>query len=160
MPTARATAFRAGVTWGQIVLLVSVGIDTPHTGWAEDGWLSQRQARRLIKTVARRENRFFQPGVGYDGRTGMTFDGQNIDFKTGRPVATRNWSASSKECLHLAILVKAVAGDKTARVMVAPGADLPSALSRNAWFAFSVLALGHIGRPGPLGLPVLAKLTQ
>ena len=39
--------------------------------------------------VARRENRFYQPGVGVDARTGLTYDGVNIDFRTGQMVSQR-----------------------------------------------------------------------
>lgn len=75
--------------------------------------------------LARRENRFYQPGVGLDARTGMTFDGLNIDFRSGKPVETRNWSAPSKESLHVAMLVKAVAGDRTARTLMSPDPRRP-----------------------------------
>jgi hypothetical protein len=87
--------------------------------------LSPRQARSWMEKVARRENGFYQSGVGYDRQTGMTFDGLNIDFKTGKPVYTRNWSAPSKECLHVALLVKAVQGDRTAQLMMSPDPGHP-----------------------------------
>ena len=120
-----STAFRSGLSLGLIFLLGSFVAVMPSTGWAQQRWLSKRQARHLIKTVARRENRFYQPGVGFDGRTGMTFDGQNISFKTGQLVKTRNWSAPSKESLHVALLVKAVSGDKIARTLMAPHPRMP-----------------------------------
>jgi len=78
-----------------------------------------------MRRLARRESRFYQPGVGLDGRTGMTFDGVNIDFRTGKPLETRNWSAPSKESLHVAMLVKAVAGDRTARTLMSPNPRRP-----------------------------------
>jgi hypothetical protein len=94
--------------------------------------LSAKQTRRFMDKVARKENRFYQPGVGFDGRTGMTFDGQNIDFKTGKPVFTRSWSAPSKESLHVALLVKALAGDRTAQIMISPDPKHPAEARQRA----------------------------
>jgi hypothetical protein len=87
--------------------------------------LTAREARRYISKVARRENPFYQPGVGYDGRTGVTFDGVNIDFETGKPISVRNWSAPSKESVHVALLVKALSGDRTAELMLSPDPSQP-----------------------------------
>jgi len=88
--------------------------------------LSAKQTRRFMDKVARRENRFYQPGVGFDRQTGMTFDGQNIDFKTGKPVYTPFLEPlPSKESLHVALLVKALAGDHTAQLMISPDPQPP-----------------------------------
>lgn len=104
----------------------------PHRGQPAPEVLSQRQARRWMEQVARRENRFYQPGVGFDRKSGMTFDGVNIDFRTGKPVFTRNWSAPSKECLHVALLVKAVQGDRTAELMISPDPNRPELAKQRA----------------------------
>jgi len=85
-----------------------------------------------MQKVARRESRFYQPGVGYDGRTGLTFDGVNIDFQTGKPVRVRNWSAPSKESVHIALLVKALAGDRTAALMMSPDPRDPASARARA----------------------------
>jgi hypothetical protein len=98
--------------------------------------LTERRAVRFMRRLARRENPFYQPGVGLDARTGMTFDGVNIDFRTGKPVETRNWSAPSKESLHVAMLVKAVAGDRTAQTLFSPSARRPG---RGATQALAIL---------------------
>ncbi len=78
-------------------------------------------ARRFIRRVVARERRFYQPGVAYDGETGLTFDGHPIDRRTGElSGAPRNWSAASKESLHIILLAKAIAGDPMARALVTP----------------------------------------
>jgi hypothetical protein len=79
------------------------------------------EAQRFIRRVALREQRFYQPGVSYDRETGLTFDGHPIDRRTGELTGTpRNWSAASKESLHIILLAKAIAGDETARALITP----------------------------------------
>lgn len=83
--------------------------------------LSSQQASRFMQQVARREAHAQRPGVMFDGETGLTFDGHAIDFHTGQLVGgPRNWSAPSKESLDITLLVKAVQGDKVARLAVSP----------------------------------------
>jgi len=83
--------------------------------------LSTKQAVRFMDEVARRESRFHEPGVGYDRETGLTHDGHNIDFETGELAGgPRNWSAASKESLHVTLLVKALESDRTAQLVVSP----------------------------------------
>ena len=78
-------------------------------------------SRRFMKEVVDRERRFYQPGVAYDADTGLTFDGHAIDRTSGQLVGKpRNWSAASKESLHIVMLVKAIAGDPTARALITP----------------------------------------
>jgi len=80
----------------------------------------------------RRERRFYQPGVSYDAETGLTFDGHPIDRATGELAgAPRNWSAASKESLHIILLAKAISGDPVARGLVTPDpADPKKAVDR------------------------------
>lgn len=88
---------------------------------------SRGEARRFLREVVARERRFYQPGVSYDGETGLTFDGHPIDRLSGRlRGAPRNWSAASKESLHIILLAKALAGDPMARALVTPDPDDPS----------------------------------
>lgn len=89
---------------------------------------SHAEARRFMKNVVARERRFYQPGVSYDATTGLTFDGHSIDQRTGELVGKpRNWSAASKESLHIILLAKAVAGDPTAQALITPDPDHPEA---------------------------------
>jgi len=88
---------------------------------------SRSEARRFLREVIARERRFYQPGVSYDAETGLTFDGHPVDRLSGQlRGAPRNWSAASKESLHIILLVKAVAGDPTARALVTPDPADPS----------------------------------
>ena len=85
--------------------------------------LTARESERFMTKVAKREARFFRDGVGYDHATGLTYDGHNIDFHTGELVGgPRNASASSKESLHINVLIKALEGDRTARLLLSPDA--------------------------------------
>jgi hypothetical protein len=51
----------------------------------------------------------------------LTYDGYQLDEKTGKPLEPRAWSAPSKECLDLAICIKAVKGDPKAALVVGKG---------------------------------------
>jgi hypothetical protein len=52
--------------------------------------------------------------------SGLTYDGWNLNPKTGLPVSARNFSAASKECLDLAVCVKALYGDPIISKVVSP----------------------------------------
>ena len=82
--------------------------------------LSKAKAAQFVKQVARRESRFYKPGVGFDGDTGMTYDGHEVDHASGQlRGGARTFSASSKESLHLILLTKALEGDSTAQTLIA-----------------------------------------
>lgn|GEM_PF-2735755 len=89
-------------------------------------------ARRFLDEVIRWEARFNQPGIGYHAATGMTFDGHDIDFDTGElRGGPRNWSAASKESLHVGLLALAVLGrDPRAQIFMSP--DNPSQAAQTA----------------------------
>jgi len=57
----------------------------------------------------------------HDPRTGLVYDGLNLDPQTGQAQAVRNWSAPSKECLDLGLLVKALTGDPKAAAVAGGG---------------------------------------
>ena len=57
----------------------------------------------------------------HDPRTGMVYDGLNLDAKTGQVAGVRNWSAPSKECLDVGLCIKALAGDEKAVQVVGRG---------------------------------------
>lgn len=83
--------------------------------------MTLRQANLFMDNVARRESHAQAPGVMHDHETGLTFDGHAIDFATGQLVGgPRNWSAPSKESLDITLLVKAVQGDRVARLALSP----------------------------------------
>jgi len=51
-------------------------------------------------------------------KTGLTYDGINLDIKTGKPLQIRDWSAPSKECLDMGICIKALSGDPRAALVM------------------------------------------
>lgn len=77
------------------------------------------------------EGHFAQPGVGYNGANGMTYDGTLLNQFTGLAVANaagrHNFSAASKESLHVMVLAQALSGNSDAATFVAP--DAPSTAS-------------------------------
>lgn len=70
------------------------------------------------------EARFAQPGIGYNAANGLTYDGTLLDPLTGLAPASgagrHNFSAASKEALHVMVLARAVAGSADAARFVAP----------------------------------------
>ncbi|MEW6280723.1 MAG: hypothetical protein AB1758_19005, partial [Candidatus Eremiobacterota bacterium] len=56
-----------------------------------------------------------------DPDSGLTFDGLDLDALDGHPTDVRFWSAPSKECLDLGVLVKALGGHPDAARVVSPG---------------------------------------
>ena len=54
-------------------------------------------------------------------RSGLTYDGLQLDGRTGKSISPRAWSAPSKECLDLAVCIKSLAGNEKAALVVAKG---------------------------------------
>lgn len=65
------------------------------------------------------EARYFE--VCHDPRSGWVYDGVNLQAQTGQVESVRNWSAPSKECLDLGLLIKALRGDRKAIAVVGGG---------------------------------------
>jgi len=76
------------------------------------------KAEKFENEYLKQEGRFF--AISRDTVTGLTYDGYNLETKTGKPEKVRNFSAPSKECLDIAILIKAVSGNKKASLVVSP----------------------------------------
>jgi len=58
----------------------------------------------------------------------MSFDGHPTDFRSGQlRGGPRNWSAASKESLHLILLAKTLQGDRTAEKLLTPDPKHPEA---------------------------------
>lgn len=55
-----------------------------------------------------------------DPKSGLTFDGVDLDPTTGKASNVRAFSAASKECLDLGLCVKALYGDPTIAKVVSP----------------------------------------
>lgn len=76
--------------------------------------------RKQIEERLDKEAHFHQPGIAYDEKTGLTFDGHLIDFHTGHlRGGSRKHSAASKESLHLNILGLVVTGNPYAERFIA-----------------------------------------
>ena len=68
--------------------------------------------------------------VSHDPKTGLVYDGVNLKRETGQVEALRDWSAPSKECLDLAVLIKGLNGDPKAALVIAKG-DVQLAQARS-----------------------------
>ncbi|PIQ86363.1 MAG: hypothetical protein COV74_05045 [Candidatus Omnitrophica bacterium CG11_big_fil_rev_8_21_14_0_20_45_26] len=67
------------------------------------------------------DGKFHQAGVAYNEKSGITYDGYMFDIETGQLVGgPHNWSAASKESLHVAILAMAISGNEQAKMFVSP----------------------------------------
>lgn len=79
---------------------------------------SPEKARLFLKQFVKYEAPFF--AVARHPESGLTYDGWDLDPKTGTPAKVRAFSAASKECLDLALLIKALRGDPWISALVAP----------------------------------------
>lgn len=75
-------------------------------------------AARFAQQLADGEAAFF--AAARDPESGLTFDGWDLDPTTRQPVKARRFSAASKECLDLALLIKALYGDPLISRVVSP----------------------------------------
>ena len=68
-----------------------------------------------IDNVMQWENKFASAGVGYNSKSGYTYDGFPLNYETGELYGTEHaFSAPSKESIHLSVLALAVNGDERA----------------------------------------------
>ena len=78
----------------------------------------------FIQDVLYWEGKFAQPGIGYDGANGMSYDGTLLDPVTGLALANaagrHNFSAASKESLQIMVYAHALAGSADAARFVSP----------------------------------------
>jgi hypothetical protein len=76
--------------------------------------LLQNSVKRnqFLNLVMEYEGKFNQPGVGYNGNSGHTYDGHGINYTTGELEGQpRSFSAASKESLQVSILALALLGN-------------------------------------------------
>lgn len=74
---------------------------------------------------------FHQPGVGYEPNTAFTYDGHPLNYTDGTLAGdVHDFSAASKESLHLGVLARAVAGDRRALLFAGGLANVVSLLTR------------------------------
>jgi hypothetical protein len=102
-------------------------IQTQRPETAPLALLTPAAADAFMAEVVDRERPFYAPGAGYDAATGMTFDGETLDFATGAVTGKHPFSAASKESLHIGLLVKALEGDAFAQRLLTPAPKHPEA---------------------------------
>lgn len=79
----------------------------------------RRAAARFVDEYLDWEANYFE--VARHPESGLTYDGVGLDAARGQVAGVRDWSAPSKECLDLGILVKALEGDPRAARVVGRG---------------------------------------
>jgi len=79
---------------------------------------SDQKAQSFLDDYLRNEAEFF--ARARDPKSGLSFDGIDLDPKTGEMKGVRGWSAASKECLDLGLCVKALYGDPVMARVVSP----------------------------------------
>lgn len=78
-------------------------------------FFDQSRVDSYLDSVMQWEGRFASPGIGYDAKSGFTYDGQMLDYNSGGLYGEPHlFSAPSKESIHVGILALAVQGDKRA----------------------------------------------
>lgn len=80
----------------------------------------------LISDMLYWEGRFARPGIGHNTANGMTYDGTLLNFTTGLELPNRaglhNFSAASKEALHVMVLAHGLAAHPAAARFLSPAA--------------------------------------
>ena len=116
-------------TLGLIVALcaqtVSPALATPYPSWrfawnykTRDFQQDPQKSAQFLDDYLLHEARFFAQARHRE--SGLTFDGWNLDAESGQPSSARIFSAASKECLDLALCVKALYGDPLIGKVVSP----------------------------------------
>ncbi|MBI2267687.1 MAG: hypothetical protein HYU64_21395 [Armatimonadetes bacterium] len=77
-----------------------------------------RRGEAFTREYLKWEGAFF--ALARHPKTGLTYDGLNLDPGTGKAEMPRLFSAPSKECLDLALCVKALTGNRRAALAVSP----------------------------------------
>lgn len=86
-----------------------------------------RNPSPFIEDVLFWDGNFVRPGIGYNHANGMSYDGTLLNQTTGMAPAhgsgRHNFSAASKESLHVMLLAQVLAGNKDAARVVSPGSQ-------------------------------------
>lgn len=93
----------------------------------KDIFRSEAVAKAFVRDYFTWEQYYFQNARNQ--QSGLTYDGFNLCDTTGIPLAPRAWSAPSKECLDISILVKVIAKNENA-ILLMSGGDEKIAISR------------------------------
>jgi len=86
----------------------------------------------FMRSVCTWESQFHSDKVGINEASGLTYDGTQIDFDTGKPhTPLHDFSASSKESLHVSVLALALQGDSNAQLFINNGEAGFAAIKRS-----------------------------
>lgn len=78
-----------------------------------------KKVDEYLHNVAVWEGNFAKPGIGYDAKSGYTYDGHPINYQTGELYGEPHlFSAPSKESIHVSILALAIGGNEHALTFV------------------------------------------
>ncbi|KAG5791156.1 hypothetical protein H9Q69_009806 [Fusarium xylarioides] len=66
------------------------------------------------------EGKFHQNDVAYNTQNGMSYDGTQLDWKTGKRTNKHTFSAASKEALQIMLYAQAISGSKEAARFLTP----------------------------------------
>jgi len=77
--------------------------------------VNQKTIDDYLSHVMKWEGQFAQPGIGYDAKSGYTYDGHPLNYTTGALYGDPHlFSAPSKESIHMSMLALALSGNKHA----------------------------------------------
>jgi len=80
---------------------------------------NETSRNQFIENMMVFEGNFHKHGVGYNSKTGLTYDGHPINYTTGElALVPHPFSASSKESLHVGMLALALSGNSHAQIFI------------------------------------------
>ena len=77
---------------------------------------------QFVDELVRWEAEYF--AIARHPESGLSYDGFELDPGSGQAVQVRSWSAPSKECLDIAVLVRALRADPIAARLVSPNGSM------------------------------------
>eukprot|EP00347_Sterkiella_histriomuscorum_P021037 403335503 len=104
------------------LLLTAVAFADPQCRFAgsysQSDIVQNTQVREeFLQKVIQQEAKFIKE-IGYDQRTGLTLDGQQIDSKTGMPIESPDrYTSATSEAIHIALLAKVLNGDPSTNLI-------------------------------------------
>lgn len=125
----------ADLTWSNAALVSAAKARTraasstprfPFNHEIDDILRSPEAARAFVEDYFDHEAPFFQ--AARDFKTGLAFDGVDLDPVTGKLSGFRRLTATSKECTDVAVIAKVLTGDPLAARLVGKGVDARAAV--------------------------------
>lgn len=88
---------------------------------AEDLLSSPKIQQQFLEAIVYYEGQFHQDQIGYCAANGLTYDGRSINITSGEAAdGLHEFSASSKESLHVGLLALALNGSLLAQTFISP----------------------------------------